>query len=119
MRDDMHPRRIEPDEERLIVASCLVDECEGVAEDFVIHGLHSFGTQLSRVLNPLLPDLTPTRLNGGVVHISCPSMDHVAWTHPRLEGGRIVTVTGVLHRIQMIEVAKELFEPMQGRQELV
>ena len=40
VRDDVHARRVEPQEERLAVGLRLVDELERVIEDLVVHRLH-------------------------------------------------------------------------------
>ncbi len=78
MRDNVHARGVEPEEERLAVLARLVDELEGVVEDLVVHGLHPLGTKLAGVLDLLLADLTPARLHGRVIDIGRPRMDHVA-----------------------------------------
>ena len=46
-------------------------------------------------------------------------MDHVARADLVLELGRVVGMGGIFHRIQVIEVAEELIEAVDGRQELV
>src|SRR5215468_182869 len=81
VRDDVHARRVQPQEERLAVRPRLVYELERVGEDLVVHGLHAIRTQRTRVLDPLLADLAPARLLGGIVHGGGPAMHHVARTH--------------------------------------
>ena len=46
-------------------------------------------------------------------------MDHVARADLVLERGRVVGCGRVLHRVEVIEVAEELVEPVHGRQVLV
>ena len=65
--DDVHPRRVEPDEERLAVALRLVDELERVIEDLVVDRLHPLGRERAGVLDLLLADLAPARLLGRVI----------------------------------------------------
>ena len=115
----MHARRVEPDEERLLVGARLVDELQRVVEDFVVDRLHPLGIERAGVLDPLLADLAPARLFGGIVAIRGPGMDHVARADHVLQRLRIVPMRRVLHRVQMVEVAEELIEPVHGRQEFV
>ena len=58
---------------------------------------------------------------GSTVGSSCssPSMQHVARADLVFERLRVVGMEGVLHRVQVIEVAAEFVEAMQRRQELV
>ena len=62
MRDDVHSRRVEPQEKRLVGLASLVDELQRVVENFVIHGLHPLGIEFPGVLDLLLADLAPARL---------------------------------------------------------
>ena len=115
----MHPRRVEPEEERLAVALGLVDELEREVEDLVVHGLHPLGIERAGVLDLLLADLAPARLLGRVVLVRSPRMHHVARADLVLELRRVVGMGRVLHRVEVIEVAEELVEAVDGRQELV
>ncbi len=120
MRDDVHPRRVEPEEERLAVLLGLVDELERVVEDLVVDGLHpSSGQSVAGVLDLLLADLAPARLLGRVVRVGRPGVDHVARADLVLERRRVVGMARVLHRVQVIEVAEELVEAVHRGQELV
>ena len=119
MRHDVHARRVEPHEERLLVGARLVDELQRVVEDFVVDRLHPLGIERSGILDPLLADLAPARLLGRIVAVRRPGVDHVARTDHVLQCLWIVAMRRVLHRVQMVEVAEELVEPVHGRQELV
>ena len=119
MGDDVHPRRVEPDEERLVVALRLVDELERVVEDLVVHRLHPLGVERAGVLDLLLADLAPARLFGRVVLVGRPAMDHVARADLVLQLGRVGVEGRVLHRVEVVEVAEELVEPVDRGQELV
>ena len=61
VRDDVHARRVEPDEERLAVGLGLVHEFERQIADFVVHRFHPFGIERAGVLDLLLADLAPAR----------------------------------------------------------
>ena len=119
MRDDVHARRVEPEEERLVVRLRLVDELEGIVEDLVVDRLHPLGIERAGVLDLLLADLAPARLHRRVVGVGRPAVDHVARADRVLQVLRIVAVRRVLHRIQVVEVAEELIEAVHRRQELV
>ena len=69
MRDDVHAGRIEPQEERLVVRLGLVEEFQRLVADFVVHGFHALRAQLARVLDLLLADLAPARIDRGVVDV--------------------------------------------------
>ena len=88
-------------------------------EDLVVHGLHPFRVERAGVLDLLLADLAPARLLGRVVLVGRPGVDHVARADLVLELRRVVGMGRVLHRVQVIEVAEELVEAVDGRQELV
>jgi len=72
MRHDVHAGRVEPQEERLAVGPRLVEELEGEVADFVVHRLHPLRAQLAAVLDPLLADFAPARVDGRIVDIGGP-----------------------------------------------
>src|SRR6516225_2316268 len=119
MRDDMHSGRVEPEEERLVVLSCLVEEFERVRQYFVVNCLHALGAEFTGVLYLLLSDLAPTRLDRGIIHIGGPAMHHVARANCSLECWWIIAVAGILHRIEVVEVPVEFIEAVRCRKELV
>ena len=119
MRDDVHARRIEPAEERLAVLFGLVDEIDGQVADFVIHCLHPFGIERAGVLNLLFADLAPARHLRRVVRGRGPAMNHVARADLIQQVLRVVGMRRVFHRIEVIEIAKEFVESVDGRQELI
>ena len=73
VRDDVHARRVQPEEERLAVALGLVDELGRVVEDLVVDRLHALGVERAGVLDLLLADLAPARMHGRVVLVASPS----------------------------------------------
>ncbi len=103
----------------LFVGARLVEELEGVRQDLVIDRLHPLGTERAGVLDLLLSDLAPARLHGRVVHVGGPGVEHVARADRVLGRRRVVRVAGVFHRVEVVEVAEELVEAVDGRQELV
>src|SRR5262245_43365027 len=88
MRDDMHAGRIKPEEERLAVLPCLVEEPERVRQYFIINCLHTFWTEFACILDSLLPDLAPARFDGGVILVRRVAVDHVARADAGLERRR-------------------------------
>ena len=119
VRDDVHARRIEPEEERLVVGLGLVDELEREVADFVVHGFHPLGIERSGVLDLLFADLAPARIHGRVVDVGRPRMDHVARTDRVQQLLRIGGVRRIFHRVEVIEVAEEFVEAVHRRQKLV
>ena len=99
--------------------SCLVEELERVRQYLVVDRLHAFRTEFARIFDFLFPDFAPARLHSGIVHVRRPAMDHVARTDGGLECRRVIGMAGVLHRVQVIEVAVEFIEAVQRGQELV
>src|SRR5215471_10733048 len=67
MREDMHARGVEPDEERLAILVGLVHDLERAVEELLVHGLHTLGVEGASVLDPLLAGLAPLRILRGVV----------------------------------------------------
>src|SRR5271170_7951068 len=59
VRDDMHARGVEPEEERLAVALGFVEERHCIREDLVVNCFHSFRTKFSIVLDFLLAYFPP------------------------------------------------------------
>ena len=67
----------------------------------------------------LLADLAPARIDGRVVGVGRPGVQHVARADLVLEVLRIVGMERVLHRVEVIEVAEELVEAVHRRQKFV
>jgi hypothetical protein len=123
MRDDVHPRRVHPNEERLAVRLRLVDEALGLVENngidrfhVVLDAVDRMRRQRALVGDLLLADLAPARIDGGIVDVRRDAMQNVARPDLVLQVLRIVRMEGIFHRIQMVEIAPELVEAMQGRQ---
>ena len=119
VRDDVHARRVEPDEERLVVRLGLVHELEREIENFVVHRLHPLRIERAGVLDLLLADLAPARHHGRVIRVGRPAVNHVARADFVQQLLRVGGVRGVFHRVEVIEVAEELVEAVDGGQELI
>src|SRR5215471_15119077 len=119
MRDNVHTGWVQPQEEWLTVLPGGVQELERVGEDLVVHRFHAFWAELAGIFDSLLPYLAPAWLHRGVVRAGRPAMNDVARAYRSLECRRVVGMTRVLHRIQVIEVTVEFVEAMQRGQEPV
>jgi len=67
----------------------------------------------------LFSDFAPTRIDRGIVLVGRKAMQHVARADFVQQVPRVVRVERVLHRVQVVEIAEELVEPMDRRQELI
>ena len=103
-------RAIPPTEERLPGLHLLLDEGDGGIERFVVHRLHALLGQRACVLDLLLADLAEARIDGRVVGVGRPAVQHSARSELRAEGRIlwIVLVLRLLLGVQMIEIAEEL-----------
>jgi hypothetical protein len=107
--EDVHARRVPPQEERLAVGLRLVDEGERLGRHLLVDGFHARARQRAGVLDLL----------GAVGRGRGP--DHPARTKLPLERGilGIVGVLRLLFGVQVVEVAEEFIEAMDGRQHVV
>src|ERR1700720_1249400 len=78
VRDDVHARRVEPNEERFVIALGLVDEFEGEGSNLVVHGFHALRIEWTGIFDLLFADDTPTWLVCRVGRVGGPAMNHVA-----------------------------------------
>ena len=118
VREEVHVRRVQPHEPRLARFLLPLDEVDGRGDELVVAGLHALLGERARVLDLLLANLAPARLDGLVVLVGGPGMDHAARTEV-LPEFRVLRVVGHLRLflgIQVIEVAVEFVESVVGRQ---
>ena len=120
----MHPRRVPPDEERLLALVRLVDEVERPGEELLVDRLHPLPGQRAGVLDLLLADRPEVRGLLRVVLVRRPGVEDAARAEPLAEVGvllglRVVRVLRLLLGVQVVEVAEELVEAVDGRQVLV
>ncbi len=95
-----------------------------VLEDLVVDRLHPLLRQRPGVLDPLPADAAPARLLGRVVLVGRPAVQDAARPEPLAEvrevlGRRVVRRLRVLLGVEVVEVAEELVEAVQRREELV
>jgi hypothetical protein len=109
VRPDVHPRRIKPAEERLVVLGGLVDELQAGIEKLLVNRFHTLLVQGSGVFDLLR-----------AVRIG-PRMQHTTRSEllPELGVLRIILAFRFFLRIKVIEISEELVEAVHGRQELV
>ncbi len=91
------------------------------AEELLIHGLHAFLGERARVLDRLLADLAELLVDCRIVLVGCLAFQHAARTVFLSERRvlRIVRIVGLFFGIEVIEVAEELIESVNGGQMLV
>src|SRR6476660_8436616 len=118
--------RIHPHEERLVLSLRLVHERNGRLGNYLIerghvvfYARHWPRRQRSLVHDLLLADLSPARLDRGIISIRRPAMDQVTRADSRLPFRRIGVPERILHRVQMIEITEVFIEPMHRRQKFV
>src|SRR6516164_2729975 len=109
MRKNVHPGRVEPDEEWLVCLRISVDELLGRTEKFLVNCRHSFDGQGTGVFYPL-----------SAIGIG-PGMDDAARTIFFLELRvlRIKIAFGLFLGVAVIKVSKEFIEAVIGRQMLI
>ena len=119
--ENMHPGRIEPDEERLLGVMRPVHEIERSAEEFLVRRLHALFRQGAGVLAFLLAPRPKARIVAGSLGVGRDAFHHAARAEARLEFRvlRIVRVLRLFLGVEVIEVAEELVEAVHGRQEFV
>ena len=118
---DVHTGRIEPGEERLLVAVRAVDEVKRGAEKFLVHCLHAFLGEWAGIGAALLAPLAETRILARRIGNGRRAAKDAARTETQLELSilRIVGVLGLVLGVQVVEIAKELVEAVNRRQKLI
>src|SRR5208337_5146346 len=118
---NMHTRRIEPREERLLLIVRAVDEVEGCAEKLLVHGFHALFVERSRVHAALPAPLAKARVFTLRLRRGGGTSQDAARTEAQFEFSilGIVRVLRFVHGVEVIEVAEELVEAVNCRQEFV
>ena len=75
-RVHVHPARVEPDKKRLFGVLRALDEIQTTFNHLLIEGLHTFTTELTRILDSLFSDLTETRINRIVFFLGCLGVEY-------------------------------------------
>ena len=117
----MHAARIEPGKERLLVPIRAVDEVEGGFKKLLVDRLHALLGERSGIGAALLAPLAETRILAWRLGDGRRAAQHAARTEaqPELGALRVVRVLGLVLRVQVVEIAEELVEAVNGRQEFV
>jgi hypothetical protein len=115
---------VEPHEPRLARPGLPRDEVLSGGNELVVAGFHALARERPRVLDPLLADLAPARVDRLVVLVRGPAVQHAAWAEVlsevrELRLGWVVRHLGLFLGVEVIEVAEELVEAMVGRQHVV
>ena len=92
---------------------------ECMRKDLVVDRFHTVGERVAGVVNSLLANLPPTRFYGGVVGVTGEAVQHVAWPDAIFELWRIVWLSRVLHRVEVVKVTEEFVEAVNGGEVLV
>ena len=121
VRARVHPRRVEPAEERRAGRDLPLDEVDRRIRGLVVDRLHAFAGEWSGVLDRLPADPAPARLLGRVVGIARLAAQHAARAEllAKARVSRVVEVLGLLLGVQVVQIAEELVEAVHGRQVLV
>ena len=105
----------------MLALACLSIHAEGGIGELVVDGFHALDGERAGVLDLLLADFAELRIDGGVVGVGGPGVHDPARAELLPERGRL-RVVGILRLflgVEVIEVAEELVETVDGREELV
>src|SRR5262249_22539409 len=121
MGKNVHPGGVEPAEEWLVIIVRLFHEFKRAIEELFVHSLHALLRQRPGVLDPLLADFSELLVQRGVIGSRGPAVEHAARTELLFEF-RVLWIIGIFRLffgVEVIEVAKELVESVDGGQEFV
>ena len=121
MREDVHAGGVVIAEERLVGLGLLVHPRQGGIGELVVDGFHSLDGERAGVLDLLLADFAELRINGGVVGVGGPGVHDPARAELLPERGclRVVGILRLFLGVEVIEIAEELIEAVDSREELV
>ena len=117
----MHPAWIEPNKEGFLVTVCPIDEIHRSCKEFLVDCFHALLGERPGVFALLLAPGTETGVVARRVGGDRDALHDTARTELRAERGilRIVRILRLLLGVEVIEVAEEFIEAVDGRQELV
>ena len=121
MSPEMHMGEVHPYEERLICFGLSLDEVDRSLGDIVVNRFHSLLCQWPRILDDLLSNLAESWIVCWIVLVRGFGIQDAAWTIPCPER-RIFRVVGkfrLFFGVQVIEIAIEFIETVDGRQEFI
>ena len=117
----MHAAWIEPSKERLLVPIGAVDEVERRVKKLLVHRFHALLVEWAGVLAVLLAPFAEAGIFPRGLGGACGAPHYTTRTKLEFELG-VLGVIGVLRLVlgvEVIKIAKELIEAVDGRQELV
>jgi hypothetical protein len=90
-------------------------------KELLVHRLHALAVERAGVFDHLLADAAELRILRGVVLVGCLALQDAARAEPLAEGGilRVLGCFWLFLGIEVVQVAKELVEAVDGRQVLV
>src|SRR5215470_9023524 len=117
----VHPRRVEPAEERCSCCNLpphVVDRC---IRGFVVDRLHALFGEGPGVLNCLLTNSTPTRMDGRIIISGHLAAQNAAGAEllPKAWIARIVAVLWLFLGVEVVQIAEKFIEAMHRRQILI
>src|SRR6187200_2117519 len=116
--------RIEPYEKWFSRFMLPLDKIFGCCNKFIIAGFHPFFCEGPCILNFLLAYFSPPRHFCRIIFVCSPGMDNTARSKCFKEFRKFLLWRIVIHFrlffcVEVIKIAKELVEPMIGRQHMV
>ncbi len=121
VRAQVHAGGVHPAEERLVRGMLALHVVDGGGGGLVVDSLHPLLGESASVFDGLFANFAEARIDGRVVHVGGFALEHAA----RAELGsvsrvlRIVGQLGFFLGVEVIEIAEELVEAVDGRQSLV
>ena len=123
VRPHVHARGVEPDEPGLVCPGLLLDEPLGLLRDLGVEGLHALLGERTRVLAALLAPRAEALVVGLRAHlVGGVAVEDAPGAELLLEPGDVIRIVGILRLllgVEVVEVAEELVEAVDGRKELV
>lgn len=119
--EHVHAARREPHEERVPGVLRGIHVREAGRHELLVHPLHPLSGQLPGVGDALPADLAEARVDGLVVDVGRPRVQHPAGPEVLLERrvGRVVDALSLLLGVEVVQVPEELVEAVNGGQVLV
>ena len=118
---EVHPGAVVPDEEGLAGLDLALDEVDRRGRGLVVDRLHPLAGQRAGVLDGLLADLAEARIHGRVVLVRGLAAEHAARPEhlAELRVLRVIEELRLLLGVEVVQVAEELIEAVNGGQILV
>ena len=116
----VHMRGIDPGEPRLAGRVLAANEVLRRLDELIVTRLHPLSGERTCVFDALFADVPPARLLGRVVLLASPAVQHAAGSEAVPKMGKvrrwwIVGELGLFFGVQVLQVAEEFVEAMDGR----